>query len=291
MAGVADYEFLRMLGQKTGGWDWRPFSAWVEEVNKYAKRKDIPQVPDWMKRGAITEGSDQFVKAITDGQESGPDLSNTLRHAPFLQANTVMYDTFWNIVKEGLGSIGKKALELAEMGPGLSQQDEKNIAKALPTFMSPLLRDFMKEERKTNGKRQFITQAGTLEEGEYAQTNFERRMDLFNLKSKKQNTTTDYKQYQLWQERTKKEKISQLIGATLNPRNLHNEELVARNVKELVAVGGNVALDNLINQIQDRPFKRLTTYDERLVFSLIQQTDPAARQELIETIKKYQELK
>ena len=287
---VTDYEYWRKMGQKTGWYDLKPVSAFYTEAQELSKKHTGVNIfPDALRRGGITEATDAVTRLATGGEESGPDVSGSLKHSPLVVANTVMYSTMLDAMTSTSKAM-KWAWTAADgtkyFGNGFTEQDYKDFVRGLPAGFRNVVEDNLKVKRK-DGK--YITQESKNEAGVYAQSEFERKMDLLGFRSKQQNTAGDLRQWALYIERDAKRKVEENIASALN--NLDKPELVKRNLEKLVEVGGYQALDNFANQLQDQPIKKAQTYDEREVQQLIKSKDLTSKREMLKIIQEMLQLK
>lgn len=295
LTGVADYEALRRFGQWTGAWEWRPFSMWYEEANKALGNN----IPDWARKGAITAGSDAIAQAAF-GEESGPDLSGSLRYASFLELPTVSMKYFMDVLG-GLDWAAKRGMQATGIGMGVSHQESKEAIDALPTSIKSALNDYFKVKTEEDGKTRYLTQQKRLDQGQYSQTPFQRNLDLAGLKTTKENDYNDKVFAGEWLKKHTSKQIGERLAAALNwavePAgrskldatgiNNPDSDLVTKNLQEAYNLGGITSLRQFEAQLKGKPLDRATTYDQRLIMDVMRQQDPMRKKQLLEILQKF----
>lgn len=298
LTGVADYEALRRFGQWTGLWEWRPFSMWYDEANKAVGNA----IPEWMRKGALTAGSDAIAQQF--GEESGPDMSGSLRFSSFLEPPTVSLKYFLDVYK-GLEWVGNRSLQAAGVGSGVSHQESKEAINALPTSIKSAINDYFKIKVEEDGKTRYITQQKKIDKGQYEQTPFQRGLDIAGLKTTKENDFNDRVFAAEWLKKHNAKQIGEKLAAALNwavePEgralldktgvNSPDPELVTKNLQAAYDIGGMTTLRQFVDQLKGKPLDRATTYDQRLVLDAMRQQDGVRKKQLLEQVQKFIELK
>lgn len=298
LVGVADYEAVRRFGQWTGAFELRPFSMYYEDIQK----KLDGAIPDWMRRGAITAASDAVAQQF--GEESGPDLSGSLRYSSFIEPPTVAFKYFIDVYK-GVEWVGKRSLQAAGYGDGVTHQESKDAINALPTAARNIMQDYFKERIERDGKEVFITQQRKLDKGNFEQNNFQRNLDKLGLKTRKENDFNDQVFATEWLKKHNAKQITEHLAKAINwaiePQrrsyidqtgiNDPDQVVIEKNLNSAYQIGGMTTLREFKDQLKNKPLDRNTTYDQRLVMDALKQQDPIRKKILLQELEKFMALK
>jgi hypothetical protein len=297
--GVQEYEAIRRFGQWTGAYELRPFSMWYDELDKALGNK----IPGILKRGMLTGLSD-FTAQHLFGEESGPDISGSLRYSSFLEPPTVAFKYFIDVLG-GLDWAAKRTMQAAGLGGGVSRQESKEALDALPSSLKSIVNDYFKERKYQDGKETFITQQKKLDQGQYEQNKFQRNLDLAGLKTTKENEFNDKVFADNWLKKHNTKQITEKLAAAINwamePQgvsmfdkigiNNTQPDVVQKNLQEAYNIGGIETIRQFRDQLKEKPVDRVTTYDYRLVREALQQSDPIRKKLLLERLEKFIKLK
>lgn len=231
---AVEYEALRQAFQKLGIADWKPLAGFYRDL----------EMPTWLTKGGLTYLSDKVAQQF--GEESGPDLSTSLRFSSALEAPTVVWKQFYDTVVASK-TVLSELLSKANIGEGTSREELKQATNALPPVIKQAVMDRYKEKHVApDGTTTYVTQSKTKDEGQYTQTPMERVLNFGNMRSTKENLATEGMFLNEWQIKDRAKQAGQLKKAILN--NLGNTSLVIKNGQKLIDLGDIEGLRQLYQQ-------------------------------------------
>lgn len=284
--GFVEYEAARQFGLKTGWWDWKPLAAILREAGVKSTL---------IERGAVTAFSDWMAGKF--GEESGPDISGSIRESSILQAPTVAVSTAWDLLSTA-ATVAKRGLsqkeaqeyidsmekgifkDMAEWvsethGRGLSSDDEKSFVKALPSNMQEAYRArFVKELTFDDGTKRYLVPEANKDEGKYVRTPFQQALAegvplgrignvlpgmgiLGGTHTTAENRFEDAKAYHTWLEKKGSKEFTALKDGLMN--HLDDPWLVNRNAKLILEKHGQDALERVLQDIVKRDTEKMQT--------------------------------
>lgn len=300
-AGAVDYEALRRLGKLTGLWNWKPFSAFFEDIQDTLAEEGIdPVATDWMRRGAINEVMSSIGQEL--GYETVPDLSGTMRHSSPIEAPTVALSYAKTVFVDALPTLVKALWQAAEVdlplvgkSTGVTVEEREAALDALPAILTNPVRHALKvrakfgdswiEHMRTPGE--MLTHGKYNEKGLYRRSEEENVLGAFNFRTAKENDYMDKHYYNNWLKQNRTEQITKRVKGII--ANQDDPIVFENNVRELAVLGGAQTVRNIVRQLKTNEVNKNLSADEQAAIILLNTLDPTRKRFMLDQLNRLQE--
>jgi hypothetical protein len=276
--GLVEYEAIRRMLSHFEVVDLPPLAALIDKVLP----DDLPEgTRTFVERGAVTAFSDHIARSY--GQESGPDISTSIRESSFLEFPFVAADYAWDAaVASGVGlkMAVYSAIEKMPDGPqkemaesvfektrmGVTNEETRQVIKAMPVVIQEALK-YSKGQTKAipdvdnwpHGQK-YVVPEQKKDTGNFVRDEFQQTLAMMGgLKTTEENRHTEAKSYHRHLNRKAETTLTKLKQGIMD--NPGDTALYERNKKKVFEQYGEEAWKRLEAEVKrEREEKMMTDY-------------------------------
>jgi hypothetical protein len=267
--GLVEYEAIRRLGAKYDLWDIRPLSKVISDILPENLSKSQRT---FFERGMFTALSDATAQKF--GQESGPDISGSIREASMLEvpgvavaygidaaiaagllvkrtASTDMVQEYIKNMSDGpMKTAAKKLTEKASYG--FTNEETRQFIKAMPVFTQEAMKyyaDAGVNKIETEEGTKYVIPEQKKDTGNIVRNEFQQTLAMWGgLKTTKENRELEGKQVHKWEERDAEKKLTALKQGLID--NINNPRILDQNINMIRQEYGEASVQRVLRDFK-----------------------------------------